>query len=191
MADPHGAIDEAAQTTAPEPPAPDAKDWAWVVERPCPDCGFNPAKLSPDAIPALVTDAAGRFALALEQPDAGVRTSPGVWSVTEYGQHVADVLEVMTDRLELILEAEGAEASFESWDQDAAALEKEYWQANTHVTAILVKERAAAAASAWAEPDGEQWGWSGVRGDGVRFTAETLGTYLAHELVHHLHDVAP
>ena len=61
----------------------------------------------------------------------------------EYGQHVADVMEVMSDRLKLILESGGRGAQFPDWDQDAAATEKEYWQANSHVTAILVKERAA------------------------------------------------
>ena len=57
------------------------------------------------------------------------------------------------------------------------------------MTAILVKERAAAAAEAWSEPEGEQWDWPGVRSNGSRFTARTLGTYLVHDLVHHLHDV--
>lgn len=176
-------------TSPPEPVAGDTKDWTWVLERPCPECGFDPAKVSVERIPDLITDAAGRFALALQQADAGVRTREGVWSTVEYGQHVADVLEVMTDRLEAILAEEGGEARFDDWDQDAAATEKEYWRANTHVTAILVKERAAAAAEAWSEPEGEQWDWPGVRSNGSRFTARTLGTYLVHDLVHHLHDV--
>lgn len=176
-------------TTAPEPVRPDTQDWTWVVERPCSECGFDPARVSPEALPELIQDAAGRFQLALEEADAGVRREPGRWSAIEYGQHVADVLEVMTDRLRFILDSEGAGATFDSWDGDAAAVEKEYWQANTHVTAILVKERAAAAAEAWAEPAGEQWQWPGTRGDGVTFTAATLGAYLAHELQHHLVDV--
>ena len=176
-------------TTAPDPVAPDTKDWTWVLERPCAECGFDPATVAPDSIPRIVTEASERFELALEQADAGVRTDPQVWSTVEYGQHVADVLEVMTDRLRLILESDGAGAAFEDWDQDAAAVEKEYWKANTHVTAILVKERAAAAAEAWAEPTAAQWEWTGVRSDGSTFTAATLGTYLVHDLLHHLHDV--
>lgn len=176
-------------TTTPEPVEGDTKDWTWVLERPCPDCGFDPSAMSVASIPDTITDAARRFALALEQPDAGVRTQPGAWSTVEYGQHVADMLEVMTDRLGLILESEGAGASFADWDQDAAAVEKEYWKANTHVTAILIKERAAAAASAWAEPEGAQWDWPGLRSNGAEFTARTLGQYMVHDLTHHLHDV--
>ena len=73
--------------------------------------------------------------------------------------------------------------------KDAAAVEKEYFKANTHVTAILIKERAAAAAEAWAEPEGEQWDWPGLRSNGAQFTARTLGAYMVHDLTHHLHDV--
>ena len=176
-------------TTTPEPTVPDTKDWTWVLERPCPACGFDPATLVPDSIPRIVVEAAARFALALERPDAGIRSSPRVWSIVEYGQHVADVLEVMTGRLRLILDSGGAGASFDDWDQDAAAVEHEYWKANTHVTAILIKERAAAAAQAWGEPSGEQWGWPGLRSNGSTFTAASLGAYLVHDLMHHLHDV--
>ncbi|TBT83357.1 DinB family protein [Propioniciclava sinopodophylli] len=181
--------EQQADETAPEPVAPDTKDWTWVLERPCPECGFDPASVVPTSVPRIIVEASDRFGLALEEADAGVRTTPGVWSTVEYGQHVADVLEVMTDRLGLILDAEGAGASFADWDQDAAAVEKEYWKANTHVTAILIKERAAAAAEAWGEPTAEQWEWSGRRGDGVTFTAAALGRYLVHDLLHHLHDV--
>lgn len=167
----------------------DTKDWTWVLERPCPECGFDPATVHPDSIPRIIVEASARFANALERPDAGVRTRPGAWSVTEYGQHVADVLEVMTNRLGLILESEGEGARFDDWDQDAAAVEKEYFKANTHVTAILIKERAAAAVEAWGNPEGAQWDWPGVRSNGAEFTARSLGAYLVHDLLHHLHDV--
>lgn len=176
-------------TSAPEAPAPDAKDWTWVLERPCPDCGFDPATVVPTSVPRVLIEAAERFALALERPDAGVRTAPGVWSTVEYGQHVADVMEVMTGRLRLILDSGGAGTSFEDWDQDAAAVEKQYWQANAHVTTILIKERAIGAAEAWGEPTDEQWAWPGTRSNGSEFTAASLGRYLVHDLLHHLHDV--
>lgn len=176
-------------TTPPEPTVPDTKDWTWVVERRCPDCGFDPAAVSPEQIPAIVADVADRFVRAVERPDAIVRPAPQTWSTIEYGQHVADVMEVMTDRLRLILDAGGADAAFDDWDQDVAAVQKEYWQANAHVTAILIKERAAAARKAWEEPVGDQWNWPGVRSNGSVFTAATLGLYFAHDLVHHAHDV--
>ena len=76
-----------------------------------------------------------------------------------------------------------------AWDQDAAAVEHEYWKANGHATAVLIRERAEGAAKDWAVPEGPQWAWVGRRSDGAEFTAESLGLYFAHDLVHHAHDV--
>ncbi len=175
--------------SAPEPAAPDTKDWTWVVDRPCPECGFDPASVVPEGIPAILADVARNFSLALGRADAGVRPDPRTWSAVEYGQHVADVLAVMTGRLELILASDGRGTVFADWDQDAAAVEKQYWCSTGPETAILIEERAAAAAEVWARPAGEQWGWPGTRSNGSQFTAARLGTYIVHDIVHHLHDV--
>ncbi|WP_232548722.1 DinB family protein [Propioniciclava soli] len=177
------------QTTPPEPTTPDAKDWTWVLDRPCPECGFDAGALAPEQIPAVIADVTERFTVTVERPDAALRPAPRTWSTIEYAQHVADLMEVMGDRLRLILDSVGAGARFDDFDADAAAAEKEYWQANGHVTAILVKERGAAAQKAWSEPVGDQWNWQGVRSNGSVFTAATLGQYFAHDLVHHTHDV--
>lgn len=156
---------------------------------PCAECGFDPDSVTPADVPAALSTTAERFALALEQADAGVRTREGVWSTAEYGQHVADVIEVMTDRMKAIRDAEGGEVTFDDWDQDAAAVEKEYDQANTHVTAILVKERAAGAAEEWAALDRSAWEWTGRRSDGTELSITGWAAYLLHELHHHLGDV--
>lgn len=186
---PEGAPPEGAPIP-PEVPEPDGKDWSFVVERPCAECGFDPDSVEQWHLADLYREGGERFAAAVEREDAEERPAPQVWSVIEYGRHVADVLEVMRERLELIL-AEGGTgtAEFESWDGDAAALEEEYWRANGHATALLLRERAEAAAEAWSGVVGCQWDWAGVRDDGTGFTPWTLGLYLAHELVHHLHDV--
>ena len=31
------------------PITPDTKDWTWVLERPCPECGFDPATVADTA----------------------------------------------------------------------------------------------------------------------------------------------
>ena len=173
----------------PHPTAPDTKDWTWVTERPCPECGFDPAAVSPEALPGLILDASARFQRALEGRGAERRPQPTTWSPIEYARHVADVCEVMTTRLSLILASDGAGAEFEDWDQDLAATEEEYWLSDANATRVLVGERAKAAAKAWAEPEGEQWEWTGVRSNWSRFTALSLGRYFAHDLIHHLHDV--
>lgn len=177
------------EPTVPEAPVADVKDWSWVTQRQCPDCGFDPASVSPADLPGLIVAAAERFAVAVEKEGAEERPCLQVWSPIEYGRHVADVIEVMGQRLKQILEADGEPVQFENWDQGAAALENEYWKANGHATSVLIREGAEESAKDWAEPKGEQWSWVGVRGDGAEFTTETLGLYFAHDLIHHLHDV--
>lgn len=77
-----------------------------------------------------------------------------------------------------------------NWDQDRAAVKKAYWKANAHATAVLLGERAAAAAKVWATPTPEQWDWPATRANGSQFTPGSLGVYFLHDLVHHVHDVA-
>ena len=89
----------------------------------------------------------------------------------------------------MILDSDGAGAEFADWDQDAAALDAEYWLSDANATRILIAERAEAAAKAWAEPEGDQWAWAGVRSNGSHFTTLSLGRYFVHDLTHHLHDV--
>ena len=156
-------------------------------ERPCPECGFDAKAVAPESLPSLIRDASARFQAAVDQRGAEERPSPGTWSAIEYGRHVADVCEVMTARLGLILDSDGAGAEFEDWDQDAAAAE--YWLSDANATRILIAERGEAAAKAWSEPEGDQWEWTGLRSNGSRFTALSLGRYFAHDLTHHLHDV--
>lgn len=177
------------EPAAPEAPVADAKDWTWVTQRQCPECGFDPATVGPGDLPELILGSAERYEVAVEKKGAEKRQWPEVWSPIEYGMHVADVIELMGQRLEAILDGEGEPVAFDDWDQDAAAVEKEYWLANGHAAAVLIRERAEGAAEDWAEPEGEQWGWVGRRGDGTEFTAQSLGLYLAHELIHHLHDI--
>ena len=177
--------------TEPPAPEPDTQDWTVVLEKPCPECGFDPTTTAPESIPQRIREAKVGFVTALERPDAADRPQPQRWSVVEYGQHVADVTEVMARRLQLILDGAGTPVSFDSWDADEAAVQNEYWKASPEVTTLLLRQRLDGAADTWAAPAGEQWSWQGVRGDGFGFTAATLGVYFAHELRHHLADVTP
>ena len=36
------------------PIVPDDKDWTWVLERPCPECGFDASTLAPESIAPLL-----------------------------------------------------------------------------------------------------------------------------------------
>jgi hypothetical protein len=56
---------------------------------------------------------------------------------------------------------------------------------------VAVELRAAGTALAdrYAAVTDEQWERTGLRSNGSVFTVATLGTYCAHDVVHHLHDV--
>ena len=40
--------------TGPVSIEPDTKDWTWVLERPCPECGFDPTTVRPEDLPDLI-----------------------------------------------------------------------------------------------------------------------------------------
>ena len=168
-------------------PPPDTVDWAEVLSRPCTECGFDASSLVMDEFPTLIATLTDGVAARLARPGAAERPAPTTWSPVEYARHLADVCEVMASRLGAIVAADGA--TFAVWDGDQAALAAEYWLTPPEDAATLLRRRAADAAAAWADLSDDQWSREGRRGDGFVFTAESLGAYLIHELVHHGADV--
>ncbi|RDJ94211.1 hypothetical protein B4Q13_16235, partial [Lacticaseibacillus rhamnosus] len=81
---------------------PDSKDWTWVLERPCPDCGFDTRGFAVTAVPGMIMANAEAWQAALAG-DARTRPDPGKWSPLEYGCHVRDVLRLYDQRRELML----------------------------------------------------------------------------------------
>ncbi|MCW3156666.1 DinB family protein [Micropruina sonneratiae] len=172
----------------PAPPAPpaDGKDWTWVIERPCPECGWTPTPAGEVAARTLAT--VPRWTAVLARPDVARRGHPAVWSALEYGCHVRDVCRTFGERLELMLDAESP--AFADWDQDAAAVAGRY---HAQDPATVAREYAVAAgrtAGLFAGVRAEQWPRRGTRSNGSEFTVATLGSYLLHDLEHHLADVA-
>ena len=167
---------------------PDTKDWTWVLERPCPECGYDGRLVQFAEIPALISENAARWQRVLEQPDVRERPNPTTWSALEYGAHVRDVFRVFTARLELMLAQDNPE--FPNWDQDATALAERYAEQDPQVVAIELAADAQRAAEAFAAVPEELRGRSGRRSDGAVFTVSSLGRYFVHDPVHHLHDVA-
>jgi len=166
---------------------PDTKDWTWVLERRCPECDFEAGAVAGAAIPALVRGLAARWAEVLVRPDVARRPAPAVWSPLEYACHVRDMSRVFGARAELMLAQD--EPTFESWDQDAAAIEARYGEQDPATVAAELREAVEAAAATFADVTDEQWSRRGLRGDGAAFTVETLGQYYAHDMAHHLWDV--
>jgi hypothetical protein len=96
----------------------------------------------------------------------------------------------MCGRLEQILAGGGSAAvHFANWDQDATAVERAYWASDPAEVRGEVDFAFKRAALAFERPRGKQWGWRAIRSNGSEFTAETLGQYFVHDLLHHLWDV--
>jgi hypothetical protein len=174
----------------PGPSTPDTSDWTWVLERPCPDCGFDAEGVRPAEVPELLARAGSRYAAVLGREGVRVRPAAGVWSPLEYCCHVRDVCGVMTGRLEQILAGGGtSEVRFRDWDQDAAAVDGQYWRSDPLDVRHGLKIAYDRAVVAFSKPWGEQWGWAGRRSDGALFTALDLARYFVHDVRHHLWDV--
>ncbi len=166
---------------------PDNKDWTWVLERPCPECGFDARDLDVAATPTLVRDLAHSWVEVLARPDVAVRTSPDKWSDLEYACHVRDVFRVFDRRLAMMIAEDGAH--FDNWDQDATAVEERYETQDPEVVAGEMISAADTLAQRFSQVDGDVWAHRGVRSNGSEFSVITFAQYLAHDVIHHLWDV--
>lgn len=166
---------------------PDTKDWTWVLDEACPECGFRADAVAAEDIPGLVRDSIPRWEAVLERPGATTRPSPGVWSPTEYACHVRDVFDVFARRARLMLEQDSPE--FENWDQDETAVAERYDLQEPARVAPQLRTAGEDAAAVFAGVPAGSWDRPGLRSNGSRFTVLSLGRYFVHDVVHHLHDV--
>jgi hypothetical protein len=171
----------------PPTPEPDDKDWTFVLDRRCPECGYLASEVDARDLPSLVRAAAAPWPEVLGRADVALRPEPAVWSPLEYGCHVRDVLRVFLGRIELI--RTGDNPVFANWDQDATALEERYWEQDPATVAAELADAAERNAAAWADIAEPEWSRPGTRSNGSAFTLDTLGRYMLHDLRHHLHDV--
>jgi len=166
---------------------PDTKDWTWVLERPCPECGFDASAHDVSHLPDLLRTTSSAWSRVLGRPDAAERPRRGVWSALEYGCHVRDVHVLFAERLGLMLAEDGP--TFANWDQDATAVERDYAGQDPATVAAELVEAARTVADLYASVTDATRGRRGLRSNGDEFTVETLGRYHLHDVVHHLHDV--
>ena len=166
---------------------PDDKNWTWVLERRCEDCGFDASGFEPRRTADALRDQVVRWSLVLTRADAMSRPQRGVWSPLEYGCHVRDVFRKFDQRLGLMLETD--DPSFENWDQDATAIEDRYDLQVPGVVVVELTEAGHALAARFETVKQEQWSRRGFRSDGSVFTVHSIAKYLMHDPVHHLWDV--
>jgi hypothetical protein len=169
---------------------PDTKDWTWVLQRQCPECGYDAAATTRPAVPGLIRGNAAAWEAALRRRNpADLRTRPREdrWSDVEYACHVRDVFRIFDQRLALMLEADGP--TFPNWDQDATAIADRYREQEPVAVAGQLADAADRIAGRFAGLTPAQWERTGSRSDGAHFTVDSFARYLIHDPVHHLHDV--
>lgn len=166
----------------------DDKDWTWVLERPCPECGFDAAALDVATVPEVVRANVAAWMTVLTRPDVAVRPRSDVWSPLEYGCHVRDVFGLFDTRLGLMLHED--DPRFANWDQDETAIADRYGDQDPNVVAGELAGAGAQIAASFAAVGDDQWDRRGRRSDGAVFTVESFARYFVHDPVHHLHDVS-
>jgi hypothetical protein len=168
---------------------PDTKDWTWVLQRPCPECGFRTDSFALAELPEMIRAHAVTWqeVLGSGHPEVATRPSPGKWSPLEYGCHVRDVFRLYDYRLSLMLTQD--DPLFPNWDQDETAVSERYGEQDPATVAAGLAEAAEAIAGRFAAVRGDEWSRVGRRSDGAQFTIETFARYFIHDPVHHLYDV--
>ncbi len=106
------------------PIEPDVKDWTWVLDDNCDECGLDTRSISGRDVPALVRDNVAVWPGVLARPDAAQRPDDSTWSPLEYACHVRDVYRLFATRLNLMLTQD--DPLFANWDQDEAAVAERY-----------------------------------------------------------------
>lgn len=173
--------------TAVPPALPeDTKDWTWVIEQGCPECGWTPTEAA--EIAPRVRATIPRWEAVLQRPGVAVRDRPDRWSALEYGCHVRDVCRIFGGRLTQLLTEDGP--TFANWDQDAAARDGRYFDQDPVRVAGEYATAAGDTAELFAAVRPDQWQRPGTRSNGSVFTVASLGSYFLHDLEHHLADVA-
>ncbi len=176
------------ESSVPPAPEPDTKDWTWVVERPCPECGFDAGSVELEDIADRIRSNALDWEAVLDAAPELVRTRPAptTWSASEYAAHVRDVLALYDHRLARMLAEDGP--YYDNWDQDATALEERYDLQDPADILPQLQANAATIADRFDTVTGDQWDRTGHRSDGATFTIRTFGRYFLHDIVHHVDD---
>jgi hypothetical protein len=168
---------------------PDDKDWTWVLERRCPECGFDASSCAPASVPGLLRANAGAWGRVLAGPASELRRRPSSdrWAPLEYACHVRDVCALYHRRLGLMLAED--DPLYPNWDQDATAVEQDYLGQDPAAVAPELRVAAEVLAAAFEHVEGAQWDRPGRRSDGAVFSVASFSRYMIHDPVHHLYDV--
>ncbi|MGC1420551.1 MAG: DinB family protein [Acidimicrobiales bacterium] len=169
------------------PITPDDKDWTWVLDRPCEQCGFDSGDYSKEDVGAQIRAGAHEWRTQLEREDVNARPRGDKWSVLEYGCHVRDVFRVFDERVSLMQTRDNP--TFANWDQDETAINSRYDRQDPAVVGPELVVAADVLAQRLDSLTPEEWPRRGVRSNGSVFTIESISIYMLHDTIHHLWDV--
>ena len=166
---------------------PDDKDWTWVLERRCEECGFDASGVRLALAGDMIRANSQRWATVLERGAVRRRPRADRWSDLEYACHVRDVYTIFDQRLALMLTRD--DPVFENWDQDAAAVADRYDLQDPGVVRQALESAATRYAQRCDAVVAAQWSRPGTRSNGSAFTVASLVLYGLHDPHHHLWDV--
>jgi hypothetical protein len=78
---------------------------------------------------------------------------------------------------------------FANWDQDATAVDDDYFHQVAFQVSDALATEADAIATAFDAVGPDQWQRPGRRSNGSMFTVATFAVYLLHDIEHHVHDI--
>ncbi|MHD0282211.1 DinB family protein [Rhodococcus aetherivorans] len=170
--------------TAPEPAMPDTRDWTFVLDGGCPECGYT--LHDPATTGQRLRAGVPRWQAVLRRPNVAERPAPRVWSTLEYASHARDLIAVLGQRVRAMITEDTP--TFADYDGEAEAIRRRFWAADPAAVAQQIASRTDETVKI---VEGvEDWWRDGLRSDGRRFTVAQLCQYLLHDVEHHLHDVA-
>ena len=167
---------------------PDDKNWTWVLDRACAECGFDASTCAADAVPDLLRANAASWQRLLRNGAIGPgRPDPSNWSSLEYACHVRDVYERYANRIALMLTER--DPLYANWDQDVSAMEDRYDEQDPVAVVAGLSVSAGALADRLETLSEAEWARPGRRSDGASFTVATISRYMMHDTIHHVWDV--
>jgi hypothetical protein len=167
---------------------PDTKNWTWVIEHPCAECGFDASKVRPADVAGLIRNNAGAWDdLSRSGTIHPGRPNPERWSSLEYAAHVRDVYRRYDERIASMLSTD--DPLFANWDQDASAVEEDYESQDAGTVVAELQRHATHLADRLAALTPEAWQRPGRRSDGASFSVDSISRYMIHDTVHHMWDV--
>jgi len=169
------------------PIVPDDKDWTWVIERPCPECGFDSQAVDREDLQGRIERTSDAWRAILQRADVRARPDDVTWSPLEYACHVRDVHRVYAGRVGRMLAED--DPLYENWDQDETAISDRYAEQDPPSVAEELAVSGHALGELFAGIEGAGWQRTGRRSDGASFTVDSIGRYYLHDIEHHIWDV--